>query len=83
MIHERSHYLFSHTQVLYLESDLRTLWFGQDKYALSYALDLSKRYVERANKLVHQDYPLYGGCNVTTHSRGPKAIAQAPSGFSF
>jgi len=78
MIHERSHYLFSHTQVLYLESDLRTLWFGQDKYALSYALDLSKRYVERANK-----YPLYGGCNVTTHSRGPKTIAQAPSGFSF
>lgn len=78
MIYERSFYAHSHTRVLYLDSDIRTKWFGQDKYALSYALDISKRYVTRANQ-----YPLLGGCDVRTHSRGTKAIKEAPSGFSF
>lgn len=78
MLAERSHYSHSHTQVVFLDSDLRTKWFGQDKYAMGFALDISKRYVERANR-----YPLLGGCNVTTHSRRAKTIAQAPSGFSF
>lgn len=74
MIAERSHYLFSHTRVLWLEADIRHLWFGQEKCAVGFALDTSKRYVERANR-----YPLLvGGCDVTTHSRNPQRTQETP-----
>jgi len=85
MIAERSHYLFSHTQCLWLESDLRKHWFGQGEnrhglihMPLAYALDVSCRYVQRANQ-----YPLLGGCNVTVHNRNPQGVKEAPSGFHF
>ena len=78
MIAERNHYLFSHTQIMFLDSDLRTLWYGQDKYALGFALDISKRYVDRANR-----YPLLGGCDVRKIAKHSKTTQEYPSGFYF
>ena len=78
MLVERNHYLFSHTQVMFFDTDLRTLWHHQDKYALAFALDISRRYVDRANR-----YPLLGGCHVRKVERRSKTAQEYPSGFHF